>query len=211
MQTIVPLVSTLIAKGDKEYLRKVYSRAVKYNFLIASFIAVSLCFFSSEILSFFGKGYSQHSSSMYILSLGFILSAITAVNFSVITGSGRTDLALYIGILGSVVQISASYLLLNLGVNGIALGKISFLVASFLIGTMFTFRLHKLIPTREVFYIFILTAISMILVYYNSMLFKVPPLIFKFVVLISYAFLVFKLKIINSQDVDFIKRKMIRI
>jgi len=137
-QTVLPLFSNLLANREEQIIRTTYARLARYGILGTSAVALILILFSQQILGFFGEAYIAGSSTLVILSSVFILSAISTVNSSMIVATGRVGWGIASGLIGSTVQIFLSVVLIDrLGLNGIAIAKVSNLLCIAVLNALF--------------------------------------------------------------------------
>ena len=90
--TVFPACGTLGAERKKE-LNRLYSRSIKYLFLVLAPISVILFLFAVPITQFWlGRDFAEHSAPILrVLSIGIFINCFAHVPFCFIQGLGRPD------------------------------------------------------------------------------------------------------------------------
>ncbi|MGA9351540.1 MAG: polysaccharide biosynthesis C-terminal domain-containing protein, partial [Anaerolineae bacterium] len=204
-QTMLPLFSNLLAKREEQYIRFVYARLTRYGVLGTSTVALILILFSRQILGLFGEAYVATSSVLAILSSVFILSAISTVNSSMIVATGRVGWGAVSGLIGSTTQIFLSLMLVDrLGLNGIAIAKVSNLLCITVLNALFVLWAFGLRPESKVIMVL---AIDLVAIFLAQCI--VPPTLPLVVarnlaILAGFSYLVWRLGVITSDDCRFL-------
>lgn len=150
MRSLLPLFSHLLANNQQDQIKLTYRRMIKYNMLATSAIALIIVLFSHEILSLFGAEYTQAESILVLLAGSFVLSGISTINSSFIVATGRVELGLVSGVIGSLLQIVTSLMLIGpLGMEGAAIGKVLNLGCITVLEVWFVNRIADLKLDRE--------------------------------------------------------------
>lgn len=150
MVVLFPAFSALNA-GEEDKLATLYSRSVKYLFLILSPIVICLVIFARPFLeAWLGPGFAQFSTPiLQLLGIGVLINSVGLVPYSAIQAMGRPDLSaklhllelpLYLGIL----WLSLSYL----GILGAALSWV-FRVA--LDAGLLFYLVYNMMPAKKPF------------------------------------------------------------
>lgn len=144
--TMLPVSSEMIATNKKDTLKKYIFNAFRYNLIIMVPICLFLMIFSREVLlvMFFTKpSYSKGASVLSILTLGMFFYSIFSISSSMIQGSGKPKVSMYL-LMGAFVQILVlSFILIpHFGVNG---GAIATALTTLTISLISLFYLNKLV------------------------------------------------------------------
>jgi len=149
-RSILPLFSHLLANDQQHQIQLTYHRMIRYNTLATSVIALIIILFSHEILSLFGTEYAQAENILVLLACSFVLSGISTINSSFIVATGRVELGLVSGVIGSLLQIATSLMLIGpLGMEGAAIGKVLNLGCITVLQVWFVNRIAGLKLDRE--------------------------------------------------------------
>jgi O-antigen/teichoic acid export membrane protein len=204
-QTMLPLFSNLLARREGQYIRFVYARLTRYGVLGTSAVALILILFSRQILGLFGEAYVATSSVLTILSGVFILSAVSTVNSSVIVATGRVGWGTVNGLIGSATQIFLSLMLVDrLGLNGIAVAKVSNLLCITALNALFVLWAFGLRPESKVIMVLAIDLVAILLAQWI-----VPPtlplVVFRnLAILAGFSYLVWRLGVITRDDCRFL-------
>lgn len=148
-QTAFPLFANLLARGDDTRVAQAYGILTRYSTLATSAVSLPLVLFSREVLALFGKSYLEGDAVLTILASVFILSAISAINTSLLVARGQPSLIVLNGLVPSSVQILAALLLIGrLGLMAAAIGKAVALASyalanSWMVAKLWRVRLHR--------------------------------------------------------------------
>jgi O-antigen/teichoic acid export membrane protein len=204
-QTMLPLFANLLANREEQYIRAAYERVTRYSILATSGVALTLILFSQQILCFFGEAYIAGSSVLAILSSAFILSAVSTVNSSMIVATGRVGWGITSGLIGSAVQIFLSLVLIDrLGLNGIAIAKVSNLLCITTLNALFVLWAFGLKPESKVMMILAMDLVAILLAQW-----VVPPTLplvmaRNLALLAGFSYLVWRLGAITRADCRFL-------
>lgn len=150
IQATLPLFSHLLADEQQSRIKSTYRRVVRYNTLVTTAIALVIVLFSHEILGLFGPEYTPVENVLVLLACAFMFSGISTVNSSFIVASGRVELGLTSGIIGSLLQIVISLILVKyIGIQGVAIGKVINLGCITVLNAWFVNRIAGLKPAPE--------------------------------------------------------------
>ena len=163
-QIMLPLFSNLLANREEQYIRVVYARLTRYGTLGTSAVALILILFSRQVLGLFGEMYAAGSSVLIILAGVFVLSSISTVNSSVIVATGRVGWGIVSGLIGSALQILLSLMLVEpMGLDGIAIAKVSNLLCITALNALFVLRVFGLRPERRVMMVLAMDLVAVLL------------------------------------------------
>lgn len=143
IQLSFPLFSQLLNRGAStdEY----YNRFIRLNLIVSGAAAIIIALNGPVILSLFGTAYRGAEEVLSVLSLGFVLYSLTAVNGSLILAKGRAGIGLICGLAGATLQVFLTYMLASeMGALGIAVARISALAVITLLGTFTVFKIAGL-------------------------------------------------------------------
>lgn len=149
-QAAFPLFANLLARGDDTRVAQAYGILTRYSTLATSAVSLSLILFSCEVLALFGKSYLEGDAILTILASAFILSAISAINTSLLVARGQSSLIVLNGLVPSSVQILAALLLVGrFGLMAVAIGKALAFVSYALANSWMVARLWHVKPHRQ--------------------------------------------------------------
>ena len=156
ISALVPTVSEINAKNEKEYLNALYLRGSKY--LIFFSIPVMLFIITNAsliLLAWMGAGYEKSALVIQVLAAGYFAATVTGVASSIAAGVARTDIDMKFGILLSSLNLSLSIILIiKIGFIGVVLGtSISLIFASFIFIRMFH-NCFSTIPLKSFYRLF---------------------------------------------------------
>lgn len=204
-QTMLPLFSNLLASREDQYIRVAYARLTRYGILGTSAVALILILFSRQILGFFGEAYAVSSSVLIILSSVFILSAISTVNSSMIVATGRVGWGFVSGLIGSMAQIFLSLMLVDrLGLDGIAIAKVSNLLCITALNALFVLRAFGLRPESKVMMVLAMDLVAIL--FAQRVVPPTLPLVLarNLALLAGFSYLVWRLGAITRDDCRFL-------
>jgi O-antigen/teichoic acid export membrane protein len=138
---ITPKMAELYGKGDLLELKKLTHNATKLIAVLTIPIVLTLIIFSKYILSFFGEEVEAGSTTMIIVSLGVLLSAVVGNVDQILNMTNNQNILRNITIICFFVNIMISYFLIPLyGINGAA---ISSLITNVLINLLCVYYIKK--------------------------------------------------------------------
>lgn len=148
-QAALPLFANLLARGDDTRVAQAYGILTRYSTLATSAVSLPLILFSREVLALFGQSYLEGDLILTVLASVFILSAISAINTSLLVARGQPSLIVLNGLVPNSVQILAALLLVGrLGLMTVAIGKslalVSYALANgWMVAKLWRVRLHR--------------------------------------------------------------------
>ena len=206
-QAAFPLFANLLARGDDARVARAYRMLTKYSTLATSAVSLPLVLFSREVLALFGKSYLGGDAILTVLASVFILSAISAINTSLLVARGRPSLIILNGLVPSGVQVLAALLLMGrLGLMAVAIGKAAALVSYALANSWMVAKLLRVRPHRQTIHILAMDVAIIAL----SQLIVTPNLFLKLIrnaaLLSGFAIGLVRLGILSKEDIQlFIK------
>jgi O-antigen/teichoic acid export membrane protein len=144
LTALIPAISEIDAKKDREQLLSLYKRGTKYIAIVASFFFAFVAVFTSDILfAWLGHGFEASIIFVRLLAIGYFFNIVTGIASSMTAGLGKTELDRNYGVLVAVVNICAILLgALLFGPIGIAVGT----SLSLIVGACYVFlAFHKII------------------------------------------------------------------
>lgn len=210
-QIALPLFANLLARADESQMTQTYGVLTKYTILAASAVALPVVLFSREILAVFGKSYLEGDVILSILASAFILSAISAINTSLLVARGRASLVIVNGLVPSVVQIPIALLLIEpLGLVGVSIGKATAVVSYTLANSLMVLRLWGMRPHKQVLLVLVMDvgviALSQLI---NTNPHGLIKLMWKASLLSAFAFTLVKVGILGREDVRLFTRLLL--
>ncbi|SEK23994.1 stage V sporulation protein B [Methanobrevibacter gottschalkii] len=144
--TMLPVSSEMLATKNNDVLKKYIFNAFRYNLIVMVPICLFLIIFSKEVLlvMFFTKpNYSKGATVLSILTIGMFFYSIFTISSSMIQGSGKPKISMYL-LIGAFIQILLlSFILIPFfGVNG---GAIATALTTLTISLISLFYLNKLV------------------------------------------------------------------
>jgi O-antigen/teichoic acid export membrane protein len=138
---ITPKIAELYGKGDLLELKKLIHNATRLIAVLTIPIVLTLIIFSKYILSFFGEEVEAGSTTIIIVSLGVLLSAVVGNVDQILNMTNNQNILRNITIICFFVNIMISYFLIPLyGINGAA---ISSLITNVLINLLCVYYIKK--------------------------------------------------------------------
>lgn len=129
LRVLVPMFSSYIAIGNKESMRKSYLTIEKYCIFFSISVGLFIICFSRELLSFFGKEYTDNYFLLIILVAGSSFSTLQYVNGPLLISTEKNKERLINSILRIVIQLALSFFLVDkIGILGIVLARVSALL-----------------------------------------------------------------------------------
>ena len=159
--TMLPVSSEMMATNKKDILKQYIFNSFRYNLIMMVPICLFLIIFSKEVLlvMFFTKpSYSKGATVLSILTLGMFFYSIFTISSSMIQGSGKPKISMYLLICAFVQILILSFILIPyFGVNG---GAIATALTTLTISVFSLFYLNKLISINfnKYYYVKILFA-----------------------------------------------------
>lgn len=122
--TLYPMASSLIAHGDAEAMRRLYSGAVRALAVALAGVAVVGIVLAPELLTaWLGAAYAERSATaLRILCVGVLVNAIVHVPFAFLQAAGRPDLMARFHLIELALHVPATlWLVHRFGIAGAAL------------------------------------------------------------------------------------------
>jgi O-antigen/teichoic acid export membrane protein len=136
-----PTVARLHAAGERAQIQRTVVRAARLVLLVSIPVALVLVVFAPEVLSVFGRDFSEGATAVRILAVGDLVNVVTGYGGLVLVMSGReSDLARSMA-LGAVLNVGlAAVLIPPFGVDGAAVATAASLAVSNLAMTWLSWR-----------------------------------------------------------------------
>lgn len=134
LTALIPAISEIDAREDREQLLALYKRGTKYIAIVASFFFGFVVVFTPDILfAWLGQGFEASIVFVRLLAIGYFFNIVTGIAGTMTAGLGKTELDRNYGVLVAVVNICAILLgALLFGPIGIALGtSLSLIIGAF--------------------------------------------------------------------------------
>jgi len=185
--------------GMNEGRRLFLWRVIKIGLIIVLPLSSSVLFYTTDIMQIFGHDYVEGSSSLQILLLSILPTAITAGIAILMYSYGNYKEVLVIGLATSIPRILLYFIFIPLySITGAALSYSLGSAVAFVISIVIAKKMNVIIIWKDVLLIFIIpTAIAFLLS--NSSLHFIPAILLS--IILSYLLLL-KLEIINRNDVQ---------
>lgn len=190
--------SRLKSEGKENINAEIFKTLTKWISAISVPIFLILFFFPKTALIFFGNEYYQAAPALRILSIGFLLSAITGPVVNIYQSYDRTELNFITSVILAVSNLILNYLfiaVMNYGILGAAYATtISFGITA-IFNTVMSYRFLKKSPYKlSTFKIWIIGAFSILAPFIiSNYLFEVVPKWFFIFDLILFGLLYFSL------------------
>jgi O-antigen/teichoic acid export membrane protein len=166
----MPLAGEMYAKGQMGELKRTYQVLTKWIFSATLPIFFILFFFPEMTITFlFGDRFVDASTSLRILSLGFLFNSFLGVNGMLLTVIGRSKELMNVSLLGTVLNVILNYVLikrLGLGIVGASVATLVSYVLLNVIISILLYRLSSIHPvTKEYLYPVIGSAFVGLIIY----------------------------------------------
>jgi O-antigen/teichoic acid export membrane protein len=138
---ITPKIAELYGKGDLSELKKLIHNATRLVAVLSIPIVLTLIIFSDFILSFFGKEVVAGNTTMIIVSLGVLFSAMAGNVDQILNMTNNQNILRNITIICFFINVILSYFLIPLyGINGAAVAS---LITNILINFLCVYYIKK--------------------------------------------------------------------
>lgn len=122
---ITPKMAELYGKGNLQELKKLTHNSTRLIALLSTPIVLILIFFSKFFLSFWGKEVEQGSTTMIIVSLGVLFSAISGNVDQILNMTNNQIILRNVTIVSFFINLSLSYFLIPIyGIKGAAISSL---------------------------------------------------------------------------------------
>ncbi|MFB3764139.1 MAG: flippase [Methanotrichaceae archaeon] len=205
IQTITyPATAEYWAHKDQPALQKMFDKSMKYTACIISFPGLFFAFFAPEILTaIYGNGFIASVTPMRILLVGTIVYGTMISIGSSVTGAGRPDLGLKLGLISAVTDLILNLILIPyIGIIGAAIATVVSLIIATALGVYLTVKILAVKLDMQ-WYLIMMALIALSLIGYSALNELGNQIISGIVVLCIYAFAVGSL-LIKSEDRLFI-------
>lgn len=145
---IMPKVSKLFHAKDLIGMKKVVNKATQIVILLTLPLTLVLIFFSEEILSLFGSGFSAGATCLVLISIGGLFNAMTGNVDQILNMTDNQKIVRNIFVFGFLFNAISNYFLINdYGIEGAAF-------ASLITNIMVNFIFVLIIKRKLGFYTF---------------------------------------------------------
>ncbi|MCB0834023.1 MAG: flippase [Bacteroidetes bacterium] len=122
--TFGPIVGELYAKGMIKELGLLYKSVTKWSFTASLLISSVILIFADEILSVFGKDFSNGLTILIILSVGNLIHDFLGIGNNLILMAGKVTINFYNSVLVAIINgVSFYFLIKHYGALGAAVGN----------------------------------------------------------------------------------------
>ncbi|MCD7781655.1 MAG: flippase [Methanosphaera sp.] len=205
--SVLPATSEADSLKDKETLKMYIHQSYRYTTLTSLPVSVFILVFSVPIISLlFGSDYTPGATALSILVTGMFFFSIYLIGSSMCQGLGKPQFPMYALLIGSVINIIASYVLIPIfSIEGAAIATT---IAAFVLMALTMIELTRIsgvnIPYMDLFKI-IIAAIIMMLVMFIFPDSIIGMIIGGIVGSVVYLVLVLLFKAMKKEDVVFIE------
>lgn len=143
----VPIMSQLYGGVQRKTMVKGYVILTKWLFIGTIPIFFILFTFSGELLTlFFGPRYFEASTTLQVLSLGFVFNSLFGLNYYTLISTGKSKYILYCSLISTLINIPLNIALIpSMGILGAAIASaISFVM----IEVLMTMKLHTFLKSH---------------------------------------------------------------
>jgi O-antigen/teichoic acid export membrane protein len=150
-QIFAPIIGATLAKKDRTGLKVLMHAVSRWSLLLSLPVFLFLILFAHEILSIFGKDFSQSASCLFLLASAQIFGSVTGSIHSVLNMSGNSRKIMWNTIFCSPLLIILNFLFIPvLGIMGSALAMFTISFLTGLIGGIQVWSLYRILPIRMV-------------------------------------------------------------
>lgn len=127
MTIYTPVVTGLFARGELKLVERFYAITAKWAFLLAFPLIFIFVKYPEQVIgTLFGPSYTEASSVLVILSLGFALVAVAGPLIQTLVTMGKTVENMKGDLLGATVNVVLNYVLINsIGMIGAAVATLA--------------------------------------------------------------------------------------
>jgi O-antigen/teichoic acid export membrane protein len=125
--SIIPEVARLSALGRRDEIAGLYVRLIRYTYLMLVPIVVAMAIFMSDLLRIWvGEQFVPYTSLVHILLLAFVIAPVPSLAFSAVVGLEKISDAIWISIVGTIINAVLSMTLLHyIGLSGLLLATVA--------------------------------------------------------------------------------------
>ncbi len=205
--SILPAASEADSLKDKELLKMYIHQSFRYTTVTTLPISAIIMVYAEPIMTiFFGAEYAPGAEALWILVTGMFFFSVYLITSSMCQGLGKPQFPMYTLIIGSIINILASFILIPR--YGIAGAAIATTLATFVLMLLTIIKLTQLskihVPYVDIIKIIFAYIIMTIILYlFPSNIFGM--IIGSIIGLIIYGIIVLLLKAIKKDDVVFIE------
>ena len=205
--SILPAASEADSLKDKELLTMYIHQSYRYTAVTTLPVCAIIMVYATPIMTlFFGADYAPGAEALWILVTGMFFFSIYLITSSMCQGLGKPQIPMYTLIVGSIVNIVASFLLIpDYGISGAAVATT---IATFVLMILTIVKLTQLsevhLPYKDLGKI-VLAYFIMVVVLWLFPINIIGLILGSIVGLIVYLLLVLAFKALKKDDVVFIE------
>ncbi len=126
-QIYVPVASGLYSKGSMRELKRNFSITTKWVSLATLPLFLILFLFPETVLTFlFGSNYAEASSTLRILSVGFMIRNLFGPNGAFLIAIGKSQFMMWVTLAAAILNVILNVLLIPpFGIEGAAIASVS--------------------------------------------------------------------------------------
>ncbi len=212
MYLFFPIINELGGAGNLEEIKNIYKRISKYILLVTLPLFLIISVLSQDIIRLlFGEEYIKAVIPLIILSFGYFIYSLSDISMNILSSLNKTKTIFGVIAFFAICNGIMNYFLIQTyGLIGAAIStSISFIIGGVLMIKV-SHKYSKMHPFmfkyKKILVAFLITSIMAILIK-RYMGFSPVLNIIIFIILISivYITLLFKLKIIENEDIELIK------
>lgn len=214
---LLPVFSEMWAKGEKRKASELLFHILKISLVLALPFSLIFIMFPSIVINlFFGSKYIGATTSLRILSVGYLFYILSTIHFNLMNGIGKPILTMKIVYTSAGLNVLLNLLLIpSLGIEGAAIASMLSLIFSFILSEIVLHREFERIriplkfPINSFFKTLACGMLSVVVIYTLKGVISINPILELLVVsLISFAVYfvaIFRFKVLTLEDLIFIK------
>lgn len=207
----MPIAGSLYSKNLLGELKRTYQIITKWVFSAIWPIFIIFFLFPETILSFlFGESYAGASWVLRLLALGFLFHTFLGANGMTLTVLGLSKFLMWVGIFGTILNISLNYTLIPIyGITGAAFSTMLSYMAFNIIVSIKLYRHSKIHPITPKYLKPVVSSLAIaLLIYIISINFPIKfwmlPILFV-VFIAGYLFALLATRSIDEEDIHMLK------
>lgn len=149
-QLFSPLVAGALTKNSRQSLIELYQGVSRWSLTISLPVFLLIIIFGQDVLSLFGKDFSEGNPSLILLSIGQLTAALLGSSSTILLMSGHSRHIMWNTIVLDSLLIASIFLLVPyMGLLGPALAVSVKVVLSGIIGVIQVWIIHRILPFRR--------------------------------------------------------------
>jgi O-antigen/teichoic acid export membrane protein len=209
---LMPVISEMWIKNEKEKVSKGISFLLKYTMVILIPAMILMVAFSEIVINLlFGFRYLEASSSLQILAFGAVFYSLMTIYATTLASIGRPDISTKITILVGVFNLFANIILIQIiGIIGAAVATttayfIGFCVYHKYFRHLINVNIHKL----DIIKIIIGTFLSLFIIYISKEMLVIDvfieSIITVIIAILFYMLFILRIRIIEKDDISILR------